>query len=219
MISFIKNKIMRNNFNKKWRNINKHNQTMPGSVFPIDLVRVGSYSYGIINIKSYNESNKTDMLIIGNFVSIADGVKFILCENHQTETITTFPLKSILFKKSFSEDASGKGSIIIEDEVWIGYGVTILSGVRIGKGAIIAAGAVVNKDIPSYSIAGGVPARIIKQRYSEDITKRLLAFRLIDLPEDLIKKNIELFYRKLSGVEDLQELELLFKQSANEKVR
>ena len=90
-------------------------------------------------------------------------------------------LKSIFFGNTFFEDTICKGSIIIGDEVWIGYGAMIFSGVNIGKGAIIAAGSVVNQDIPPYSVAAGVPAKVIKYRFSEEIIKELFHLNLIDL--------------------------------------
>ena len=135
-------------------------------IFPNNLISVGAYSYGEIDLSAYDKNNTKDRLVIGSFVSIAKGVKFFLHEEHQTSTYTTFPLRSVLLGKQFSCDAMAKGSIVVEDEVWIGGRATILSGVTIGKGAIIAAGAVVTKDVPPYAIAGGVPAKIIKYRAS-----------------------------------------------------
>lgn len=217
MIHFLRNRLIVKNFNKAWRENNTHNQTIPGTIFPIDIINVGSYTYGTINLKTYNELNKKDKLIIGNFVSIADGVKFILYENHQTKTVTTFPLKTTLLKSIYSDDSISKGSIIIEDEVWIGLNVTILSGVTIGQGAIIAAGAVVSKSIPPYTIAGGVPAKVIRNRFSNDIIQRLMKLKLIALPEKIILNNIELFYKEIKTTQDLDELELLYKNNTNER--
>ena len=198
-------------FIRRWRRNNKHNLTIPGNTFPIEFVKVGFYTYGDLYVFVYDVTNRTDKLFIGNYVSIAPNVKFFLCENHQTKTVTTFPLKSILGQRQFSEDAVSKGSIIIEDEVWIGYGVTILSGVIIGKGAIIANGAIVTNNIPPYTIAGGIPAKIIRDRFPEVITSRLLKLKLIDLDQDTIKNNIELFYRTINSDEDIDNYELLFK--------
>lgn len=70
-------------------------------------------------------------------------------------------------------EATSKGDIVVKDDVWIGYGSIILSGVHIGQGAVIAAGSVVSHDVPPYAIVGGVPARLIKYRFSEEMTKKL----------------------------------------------
>lgn len=187
-----------NDFKKEWRRKNSHNKVFANTCFPIDSVSVGKYSYGELNLLAYDSDNKVDRLIIGNFVSISSDVKFILHENHQTTSFTTFPLKSVLLGKPFQGDKMAKGSIIVKDEVWIGHRVTVLSGVTIGKGAIVAAGAVVVKDVPPYTVVGGVPAKIIKNRFSLEVTKQLMQFYLIDLPEQVIIENIESFYVQLS---------------------
>jgi acetyltransferase-like isoleucine patch superfamily enzyme len=204
-------------FIKKWKKKNSHNNTTPITLFPIEFVTVGSHSYGFINLINYSFVHKNNKLIIGNFVSIGGNVKFFLNENHQTQTLTTFPLKSFLIKRDCPEDALGRGSIIIEDEVWIGFGVIILSGVKIGKGAIIATGAVVTNDIPPYTIVGGVPAKVIRPRFSEEVSNRLLQLKLIDLPLDIIEKNLDLFYRLINSTEDLTPIELLFKNEIYER--
>lgn len=197
---------------KKWRKINSHNSTEMGRLFPVDLVKVGAYTYGTINLIAYDVNNKKDRLEMGNFISISGNVTFLLCEQHQSKTAIPFPLKSILAKNQYPEDAMSRGSIVIEDEVWIGYGVTILSGVRVGKGSVIATGAVVTKDVAPYSIIGGVPAKLIKKRFSDDIINKLSSMNFIDLPIDVITDNIELFYKEIKDSNDINEIENLFKK-------
>ena len=165
-----------------------------------------------MNVNIFNNNQIQNKISIGNFVSIAPKVNFFLCENHQTKTYTTFPLKSIFFGNTFFEDTICKGSIVIGDEVWIGYGAMIFSGVNIGKGAIIAAGSVVNQDIPPYSVAAGVPAKVIKYRFSEEIIKELFHLNLIDLPKNVIEENIELFYKKIDFTSDLEQILNLYKK-------
>ena len=195
----------RNDFQKKWKSLNTHNYTSIGNnSYPLQNVKVGSYTYGVLNVYSlYIQPN--EKLNIGNFVSIAPNVQFLLGANHQTDTITTYPLYS-RFVKYDKVDALSKGEIIIEDEVWLGTNAIIFSGVRIGKGAIIASGSIVTKDVLPYSIYGGNPAKLIKMRFSEDIIKEFLDFNLMEIPTEKIRENIDLFYKKINTLEDIQKL-------------
>ena len=90
-------------------------------------------------------------------------------------------------RKNQSKELESKGMITIGNDVWIGGNVTIMRRVTIGDGAIIAAGAVVVKDVPAYSIVGGIPARIIKYRFDETIIKRLLNIQWWEYGPDLMK--------------------------------
>jgi acetyltransferase-like isoleucine patch superfamily enzyme len=188
-------------FQKKWRKRNSHNTTVAGNIFPIGIVTVGKMSYGLLNVLSY--SPPSERLQIGNYVSIAPNVLFILGGNHQINTITNFPLYSMLIYPNFSE-AESKGPIIVNDEVWIGTNVTILSGVTIGKGAIIAAGSVVTKNVPPYAIFGGNPAHLIRYRFSAEIIDILISFRLADLSNEQIRNNIEIIYTKIKTKDDAE---------------
>lgn len=192
-------------FRRSWRKINIHNETIAKDIFPKNIVTVGRKSYGFIDIKYFFHDK--ERLQIGNYVSIADNVQFILGGNHTINIISTFPLYSKLIKLSPKHDAHTKGSIIIEDEVWIGNGSTILSGVKIGKGAIIAAGAVVTKDVLPYMIVGGNPAKVIKSRFNEEIINALNNLNISDFDEKVIIENIEEFYQPI----DLKQIEKLNK--------
>lgn len=202
-------------FIKDFRARNAHNQVFPGAVFSIDIVNIGAFSYGELNLIAYDRENKVDSLKIGDFVSISANVRFLLHENHQTDTFTTFPLRSVFLGKPHACDMRARGPIIVDDEVWIGQGATILSGVRIGKGAIIATGAVVTKDVPPYAVAGGVPARIIKYRFDENVRDRLLRMRLSEVAPEEIIRNIDLFYRPIDP-DQLDRLESLFERIRSE---
>jgi len=208
-ISSIRNNLHRYKFMKEWAIRNGHNNVVPVSLFPLDIVSVGSYSYGELNLITYDPNNKSDVLKIGNFVSISTGVRFLMHEMHQLEAFSTFPLKSVLLKKPNACDMKSKGSIIVEDEVWIGNQAIVLSGVTLGKGSIIAAGAVVTKNVPPYAIVGGVPAKVLRYRFPENIITKLNKLSLIELSEKVIKDNIDLFYQKIN-IEVLSKIEKLF---------
>ncbi len=210
IIKELKQKLVHYKNERRWRKQNSHNYTSLGRNFPLEFVQIGKGSYGILNVFVYDKFNKHDKLIIGNYVSIAREVKFFLHENHQRNTFTTYPLKTIFGNKQSPLDAISNGSIIIEDEVWIGFGVTVMSGVHIGKGAIIAAGAIVVNDVPPYSIVGGIPAKVIKYRFDKKIIAKLLSLNLADLPEEIIKENLDLLYEKIESEMDLKAIESLF---------
>lgn len=195
MINFIISKIKTIKFRLQWRLLNKHNFTVAASVFPVNNVKVGKMSYGPIDVKCFGNTNEG--LVIGDYVSIANNVLFLLGGNHQTNSITSYPLYSKLIEVSPELDAMTKGQIVIGNEVWIGNNALILSGVSVGKGAIIAAGSVVTKNVDAYSIVGGNPAKLIRFRFNEEILGALKDFNLSDYDEDVIKNNIGAFYSTL----------------------
>ncbi|KQS93353.1 hypothetical protein ASG21_12500 [Chryseobacterium sp. Leaf394] len=181
----------------RWRQLNLHNSTVLGFSTDINKITVGNSTYGSLNV--YEFGILGEGLFIGNYVSIARNVNFILGGNHKMDTFTSYPLKAMLTFRDFDQDAESKGPIIVEDECWIGFNVTILSGVTIGRGAIIAAGSVVTKDVLPFSIVGGNPAKIIKFKHNEEIISYLKTVSLSDMSEELIIKNIEIFYEPLES--------------------
>ncbi len=192
---------LKNDFAKRWRLKNPHNLTVVGDrAFSMNVVSVGNATYGMLNIQSYFEQ-KEEKLIIGNFVSIAEGVQFLIDVNHQTKTLSTYPLYSRLIASS-NRDALEKGVIVIEDEVWIGTNAVIMSGVTIGKGAMIAAGAVVTRSVPPYAIVGGVPAKLIRYKFTQDIIDILSPIYLNDLSKEFLIPNIEAFYKEIETKDD-----------------
>lgn len=191
----IKNKIKYFVFKNKWRQKNNHNKTVPLNYFPLELVTVGKLSYGPLNIHYWGSKN--EKLEIGNFVSIAPGVKFILGGNHEINTFTTFPFK-IMYLRESTPEAWTKGKINVKDDVWIGMDAIIMSGITIGQGAIIAAGSVVVKDVPPYSIVGGNPAKVIKYRFSQELIEEMLEIRWEKINLEKIKDIREDLYKKLN---------------------
>jgi acetyltransferase-like isoleucine patch superfamily enzyme len=210
MLNWLRRPIKEHFARKKWRRLNPHNGTHMGLIFPASFAKVGNYTYGTINLIVYNEHDPNSKLLLGNFVSISGHVTFLLGEQHQTKTLTTFPLKSILKGGSYApDDVNGRGSIVVEDGVWIGYGVTVLSGVRIGKGAILATGAVVTKDVPPYTIVGGVPAKVIKKRFSDELIDELSTFPMETLSREDLEKHLDLFYLDITQPGQLRTIKQL----------
>lgn len=184
--------IKRQLFRRKWRKKNEHNQTAANNVFNMDKVAVGRYTYGVLNVLMHDDHSA---LKIGDFCSIGPEVTFILSADHYIDCVSTFPFKA----KVLHQGAEGvsKGSILVDDDVWIGQRAMILSGVHIGQGAVIAAGAVVTKDVPPYAVVGGVPAKIIKYRFSECTRRALEKVDFGAIDEAFVRQNIKALYASL----------------------
>jgi virginiamycin A acetyltransferase len=164
---------------------------------------VGDYTYydDFENVENFEKNVKYhfdfvgDKLIIGKFCMIASGVTFIMNgANHLTNALTTYPFA--IFGNGWENAMEGKiypqkGDIIIGNDVWIGYNATIMAGVTIGDGAIIATNATVIKDVAPYSIVGGNPALEIKKRFSEDTISKLLEIKWWDWRIEKITNNIQ----------------------------
>lgn len=146
---------------------------------------VGRYTYGLESTEVNGMMKGVD-LIIGQFCSIAPNVTFHLAFDHRTDWVTTYPFGFIHKDQLGSDEPDGyptsKGSIVIGNDVWIGKGATILSGVRIGHGAVVAGGAMVTKDVADYTIVAGNPAQMVKNRFSDEIKSILLELKWWDLP-------------------------------------
>ena len=195
-------------FRNSWRKRNPHNQTTVNNVFPIDLVEVGKASYGELNIVAFAEGSKLRM---GNYVSLAQEVVFILDAEHRINCVSTYPFKVKALNVCKAE-AFGKGDIVVEDDVWIGYRATILSGVHLGKGAVVSAGAVVTKDVPPYAIVGGVPAKVIKYRFDKECRDKLMEFDFERLENDFLQENLDKLYQPLTTLESVEEMVALQKK-------
>lgn len=182
-----------------WKKKNRHNSTRLGkncdqNVFNLineNKLKVGMESYGTLNISLSNSSEEG--LYIGSYCSISNSCTFLLGGEHNYKHFTSFPF---LEKKNIKTTRKSKGKIIIHDDVWIGDHALILSGVEIGKGAVVGAGSVVTKNVPPYSIVVGNPAYVIKYRFSDYIISRLMDFsfnnlnwNLIDIEIDEINEN------------------------------
>lgn len=137
-----------------------------------------------------------DKLIIGKFCSIACGAKFIFnSANHRLSSLSTYPFPIFyeewnLQMKDVSKAWDNKGNIVVGNDVWIGYEAIILAGVTVGDGAVIGARAVVTKDVPPYTIVGGIPARIIRRRFDEETIHALLRIKWWNWRPEQIRKKI-----------------------------
>lgn len=144
----------------------------------------------------YHYPINNDRLLIGKFCSIACGAKFIFnSANHNLKSISnyTFPLfyeEWDLDKANISDAWDNKGDIVIGNDVWIGYDAVIMAGVDIGDGAIIGTRAVVTKDVPPYTIVGGVPAKEIRKRFDEKTISELLNLQWWNWEVDKIREAI-----------------------------
>ena len=138
-----------------------------------------------------------ERLRIGKFCSIACGAKFIFnSANHSLRSLSTYPFP-IFFEdwelnvERIPEAWDNKGDIVVGNDVWIGYEAVILAGVTIGDGAVVAARSVVTRDVPPYTIVGGVPAKPIRKRFDEETVHRLLELRWWDWPTERIRANLD----------------------------
>lgn len=196
----LKRNIVLNKFKRNWRKLNKNNYTYARNLFPSEVVEVGDYSYGDLNVITFSKEKK---LKIGRFVSIASNVNFLLDAEHSTNHISTYPFKNKILNMT-NPEAFGKGDIVVDDDVWFGYGATVISGVHIGQGAVIAANSLVTKDVPPYAIVGGVPATIIKYRFSKEIIDELIKINYKDFDEKKIREHIDELYEKIEEKEQLE---------------
>ena len=182
--------------------------------------KVGRYTYGYENLLKH-----FPMANIGRYCSI--NITARVWNNHSLECISTSPFldypgvypwkryrnRSALVKKygKHHKNAAYENSeirdnemVIIGNDVWIGAYVSILPGVTIGDGAVLAAGAVVTKDVEPYAIVGGVPAKVLKYRFAKDQRKKLLQLQWWNWSEEKIEQNIELFYQPEKFLEAIE---------------
>lgn len=150
-------------------------------------ITIGAYTYGRPKVR-FPESGAR--LVIGRYGSIADGVEILLGGNHRLDWVTSYPFPALpgLWPKAVGItgfDAT-RGDVVIGHDVWLGSQCMVMSGVAIGHGAVVAARAVVTKDVPAYAIVAGNPARVVRLRFDEATVASLLESRWWDLPKERI---------------------------------
>jgi virginiamycin A acetyltransferase len=156
-------------------------------------IAVGAYTYGRPKVR-FPESGAR--LRIGRYGSIADGVEILLGGNHRLDWVTTYPFPALAGLWPEAEGIPGsdvtRGDVIIGHDVWLGSQCMVLSGVSIGHGAVVAARAVVTRDVPPYAIVAGNPAKVVRDRFSESEIAALLAARWWDAPPETIRELLPL---------------------------
>lgn len=165
-----------------------------GESICVGNVKIGRYTS--INGPSTRICAGDNGIEIGSFCSIASGV-VIQEDLHKYDRVTSYYIASHMFKDKTIKESYSKGKILIEDDVWIGANSIILSGVTIGRGSIVGAGAIVTKNIPPYSIVVGTPAQIIKKRFSEETIKMLNESKWWTWDLEKIIQKKDFFFKKL----------------------
>lgn len=186
-------------------------------------VEIGDYTYYSDNKNSpekfydqiqYHYEFMGDKLIIGRFCAIAEGVNFIMNgANHRMDGFTTYPFS--IFRNGWEkviptlEQLPFKGDTVIGNDVWIGQYATIMPGIKIGNGSIIAANSTVTKNVEPYSIVGGNPAKLIRKRFDDDMIEMLQKLQWWNWDEEKIFANLD----DLVSSTDIESLKKLLNES------
>lgn len=188
------NRLKQHQEKKAWRHHNQNNLTTLGRhVSSFCNISIGDHTYGKINIATALEQ---PALSIGAYCSIAAGVIFFTGIDHPIDHFSTYPFRVQVLHNALRE-ATGKGGITVKDDVWIGENALIMDGITIERGAVIAAGAVITKDVPPYAVVGGVPAEIIKFRFDDELIEKLLKVDFSKIDKTFIQQNEALLYKKM----------------------
>lgn len=156
---------------------------------------VGKNTYGVENIDFQIYKGSECKVEIGKFCSIGPNAKIILGGIHPPNWVSLYPFRiNFKIEGAYTDGMpSTNGNIVIGNDVWIGTDVTILSGITIGNGAIIATGSLVTKNVEPYTIVGGVPCKLIKKRFSDEVVTKLEKISWWNWDEEKIMDNIHLF--------------------------
>jgi virginiamycin A acetyltransferase len=167
-----------------------------------ELIEVGDYSYyddpddpEAFETRNVLYHYGPEKLRIGKYCALGTGTTFVMNgANHRMDGPSTypFPIMGGDWAEHFGliTGLPGRGDTVVGNDVWFGYGSTVMPGVRIGHGAIIASRAVVVDDVPDYAIVGGNPAKVIRRRFSDEDVERLLAVAWWDWPAELVTKHV-----------------------------
>ena len=155
------------------------------------IVTVEEHSYGFPRVYAWNNETK---LRIGKYCSIAEGVVILLGGEHRMDWVTTFPFSALPQEWPVASVIPGhpgtKGDVIIGNDVWIGHGAILLSGIRIGDGVVVGAGSVVSRDVEDYAVVAGNPAKFVKFRFDEQTRNQLKESSWWDWPHEKVVANL-----------------------------
>lgn len=182
----------------------RRNPILPAGV----VVGRHTYGYGVDTFQIFMPGTRIE---VGAFCSIHHESRIVAGADHVTARASTFPFSAYLFDspRGVLEEGVEKGPTAIGNDVWIGIGALVLSGVMVGDGAVIGAGAVVTKSVPPYAVVVGSPARITRYRFESPIRRRLLALRWWDWDDDQIRAarrwftaDVESFLDEMEGTHE-----------------
>lgn len=174
-----------------------------GPVFTKDALRhhvaagrltVGPHTYGEPALRYWGTSGG-HACRIGDYCSIADVVQIFLGGYHRPDWVSTYPFPAFDQWRDASpvrDHTVGRGDVVIGSDVWLGSQCVVMAGITIGHGAVVAAKAVVSRDVPPYAVVAGNPARVVKHRFDPDTVAALLAIAWWDWPEDRVRANVGL---------------------------
>lgn len=160
-----------------------------GSALPAGRIAIGAGTYGRPLVRLHRS---TDAVTIGRYCSIAEDVLFLPGGGHDPSRPSLYPFRT--FAAGADVDASSKGPITVGSDVWIGARAMILSGVTVGDGAIIGAGAVVTRDVPSFAIAAGNPARVVRYRFTPEHQRAMAEIAWWTWTDERIERSLDDFY-------------------------
>ncbi len=169
-----------------WRRENPRNLTTAGTLFPRDRVSVGNYTYGPLNLLFFGHPQ--EVIRIGAFCSIAADVTILAGGEHPFDRPSSYPLGRHV-AASADIGSAPRGPVTIGDDVWIGRGCTILSGVSVGQGAVLGAGSVIARDVPAYAVHAG--GRVVRYRFAVDQVAALCSFDWAAVSREEIVANLE----------------------------
>ena len=154
------------------------------------VLEIGAFSYGLeFYVHWHGEPAR---VVIGKYCSIAEGARFFAGAEHRTEWATTYPFSHIpddwAELRTIGGHPATRGDVVIGNDVWLGFGCAIRSGVHVGDGAVIGMGAIVTRDVPAYAVVTGNPATVMRYRFPEDVVARLKALAWWNLPDEVVRR-------------------------------